>query len=73
MHRLALITLASLAWATPCTAVPRFRPPARPSIASLLAGQPILPNGTLIHDGERLRSLELDELAPLRLRWTTRF
>jgi len=51
----------------------RLQLPVRPNPTTLLAGPPILPNGLLIHDGERLRTLELDELAPLRLRWTIRF
>lgn len=55
----------------PATASPRPRVPQlppRPSTASLLAAAPIAPNGLLIHDAGRLRTLELDELAPLRLR-----
>lgn len=47
--------------------------PARPSTASLLAAAPIAPNGLLIHDASRLRTLELDELAPLRLRLSIPF
>lgn len=47
--------------------------PARPSAASLLAAAPIAPNGLLIRDGERLRTLELEELAPLRLRLSIPF
>lgn len=47
--------------------------PARPSPASLLAAVPIAPNGLLIHDASRLRTLELDELAPLRLRLSIPF
>lgn len=50
-----------------------IRLPQRPVPAGLLAGQPITPNGLLIRDGERLRTLELDELAALRLRFTIRF
>lgn len=61
---LALVLLASPAAA----AGRRPRLPPRPSTASLLAAGPIAPNGTLIREGERLRTLELDELAPLRLR-----
>lgn len=57
---------------TPGAARP-LRLPTKPNPTTLLAGPPILPNGTLIRDGERLRTLELDELAPLRLRWTVRF
>ena len=51
----------------------RLQLPVRPAPTTLLAGPPILPNGLLIREGERLRTLELDELAPLRLRWTVRF
>ena len=51
----------------------RLQLPVRPTPTTLLAGPAILPNGLLIHDGERLRTLELDELVPLRLRWTVRF
>ncbi|MCJ2053973.1 hypothetical protein [Methylobacterium sp. J-070] len=54
-------------------AAPHPHLPARPSTASLLAAAPIAPNGTLIREGERLRTLELDELAPLRLRFTVHF
>ncbi|MGU3668316.1 hypothetical protein ACLBX9_29370 [Methylobacterium sp. A49B] len=54
--------------AAPCAARGRPHLPPRPSTASLLAAAPIAPNGTLIRDGEGLRTLELDELAPLRLR-----
>lgn len=73
MRRSALFVLAILALASPCAAAPRFHMPKRPSTASLLAAAPIAPNGTLIRDGERLRTLELDELAPLRLRFTAHF
>lgn len=51
----------------------RLQLPVRPPPTTLLAGPPILPTGLLIREGERLRTLELDELAPLRLRWTVRF
>lgn len=47
--------------------------PARPNAANLLAAAPIAPNGLLIHDAGRLRTLELDELAPLRLRHSIPF
>ncbi|MBE7202570.1 MAG: hypothetical protein INR70_32870 [Parafilimonas terrae] len=67
MRRLALLCALALV-AAPCDAAARPRAPYRLSAASLLAAQPIAPNGTLIRDGERLRTLELDELAPLRLR-----
>ena len=59
--------------ATPCAARPRPHLPPRPSPAAFLRAGPIAPNGTLIRDGERLRTLELDELAPLRLRFTITF
>jgi hypothetical protein len=56
------------------SARPRARHlPARPCAASLLAAAPIAPNGLLIHDAGRLRTLELDELAPLRLRLSIPF
>jgi hypothetical protein len=42
-------------------------------MARLVATQPIAPNGTLIRDGERLRTLELDEFAPLRLHLSISF
>jgi len=58
---LALVSAAS-------TDAPHRHLPPRPNAASLLATAPIAPNGTLIRDAERLRTLELDELAPLRLR-----
>ena len=51
----------------------RLQLPVRPNPTTLLAGPAILPNGLLIRDSERLRTLELDELAPLRLRLTIRF
>ncbi|MGX9980245.1 hypothetical protein ACN9MF_11245 [Methylobacterium fujisawaense] len=47
--------------------------PPRPNAASPLAAAPIAPNGLLIHDAGRLRTLELDELAPLRLRLSIPF
>lgn len=56
-----------------CAARGRPHLPPRPSTASLLSAAPITPNGTLIRDGERLRTLELDELAPLRLRLSIPF
>jgi hypothetical protein len=62
----AALALALLA--TPAAAGRRPHLPPRPNAASLLAAAPIAPNGTLIREGERLRTLELDELAPLRLR-----
>lgn len=64
---------AVLAIGAPAAAARAPRHPHRPTAASLLAAQPITPNGTLIHEGERLRTLELDELAPLRLRFTAHF
>ncbi|MEG9526146.1 MAG: hypothetical protein MIL41_10300 [Hyphomicrobiales bacterium] len=67
--RLALVILLA---ASPAAARgPRL--PQRPVPAGLLAGQPITPGGLLIRDGERLRTLELDELAALRVAWTVRF
>lgn len=63
---LALVSTAAIA-------APRPHPQHRPSTASLLAAAPIALNGTLIREGERLRTLELDELAPLCLRFTTCF
>ncbi|WP_267361534.1 MULTISPECIES: hypothetical protein [unclassified Methylobacterium] len=65
----AIVALACLPPAVaPCAARGRPHLPPRPSAASLLAAGPIAPNSTLIRDAERLRTLELDELAPLRLR-----
>ncbi|MET3485345.1 hypothetical protein [Methylobacterium sp. 1973] len=64
-----LVTGAPAAAARP--RIPHLPP--RPSAASLLAAAPIAPNGLLIHDAGRLRTLELDELAPLRLRLSIPF
>jgi|GEM_PF-3049418 len=70
----AIVAVLHLATSTvPCVARGRPHLPPRPSTASLLAAAPIAPNGTLIRDGERLRTLELDELAPLRLRLSIPF
>lgn len=77
MRFVILTALAAiLAIGGPASASPRPRLPhlpSRPSTASLLAAAPIAPNGTLIRDAERLRTLELDELAPLRLRLSIPF
>ena len=65
-----LAAVAALCFATgasPCAA--RGRLP-RPSAASFLAAAPIAPNGLLIHDAGRMRTLEL---APLRLRLSIPF
>ena len=70
--RLLAALAALVVAAAPAAAAPR-RPLPRPSPASLLAAQPIAPNGTLIRDAERLRTLELDELAPRRLRLSIPF
>ena len=69
-HHLAAIVAALhlAADASPCAARPRPRLPLRPNTAAFLRAGPIEPNGTLIRDGERLRTLELDDLTPLRLR-----
>ena len=67
--RLAVLALLAVGPAQART----VRLPQRPVPSGLLAGQPITPNGLLIRDGERLRTLELDELAALRLRFTVRF
>ncbi|MCJ2021045.1 hypothetical protein MKK84_27095 [Methylobacterium sp. E-065] len=70
----AIVAVVGLATgAAPCAARGRPHLPPRPSSASLLAAAPIAPNGTLIREGERLRTLELDELAPLRLRLSIPF
>ncbi len=61
----------ALASAGPRSRIPHLPP--RPSAASLLAAGSIAPNGLLIHDAGRLRTLELDELAPLRLRLSIPF
>jgi len=66
---LALIALVS---AGPADAR-RIQLPVRPNPTTLLAGPPILPNGLLIRDGEQLRTLELDDLAPLRFRFSFKF
>lgn len=72
MRHLALIVLTGLVLATPCLARGRPHLPPRPNAAFLRAG-PSAPSGTLIRDSERLRTLELDELAPLRLRLSIPF
>ncbi|SFT11927.1 hypothetical protein [Methylobacterium sp. yr668] len=64
---------AVLVFGVPAAATARPHLPARPGAASLLAAAPIAPNGLLIHDAGRLRTLELDELAPLRLRLSIPF
>ena len=61
----------SPALASPRARIPHLPP--RPSTASLLSAAPIAPSGLLIHDAGRLRTLELDELAPLRLRLSIPF
>ena len=66
---LALIALVS---AGPADAR-RIQLPVRPNPTTMLAGPPILPNGLLIRDGEQLRTLELDDLAPLRFRFSFKF
>lgn len=65
----ALVNGASAAAAHPRS--PHLPP--RPSATSLLAAAPIAPNGLLIRENGRLRTLELDELAPLRLRLSIPF
>lgn len=74
--RLLAAVAGALVFGTPTLASARPRIPhlpPRPSAASVLAAAPIAPNGLLIRDGERLRTLELDELAPLRLRLSIPF
>ncbi len=66
--RLSAILLALVLLASPVTAGKHSHLPARPNTEAYLRAGPIAPNGTLIRDGERLRTLELNELAPLRLR-----
>ncbi|MCJ2067463.1 hypothetical protein MKK75_01350 [Methylobacterium sp. J-030] len=76
VRRLPAALAVILAIGAPAAAASRPRLPhlpPRPSAAGLLAAQPIAPSGTLIRDGERLRTLELDELAPLRLRLSIPF
>jgi hypothetical protein len=68
--RLALLALVLAAGPAEARSL---RLPQRPNPTSLLAGPAILPNGLLIHDGAHLRTLELDELAPLCLRLSIRF
>jgi hypothetical protein len=71
--RRALLAAVVLALTGSPAAARVFRPPTKPFPTSILAGPPITPDGLMVRDGERLRTLELDELAPLRLRWTVRF
>ncbi|MGU3386934.1 hypothetical protein ACLBYG_20655 [Methylobacterium sp. D53M] len=74
--RILAAIAAVLVVGAPAAAAARSRIPhlpGRPSAASLLAAAPIAPNGLLIHDAGRLRTLELDELAPLRLRLSIPF
>lgn len=61
----------ALASAGPRSRIPHLPP--RPSAAGPLATAPIAPNGLLVREAERLRTLELDELAPLRLRLSIPF
>ncbi|MGU3668029.1 hypothetical protein ACLBX9_27900 [Methylobacterium sp. A49B] len=68
MLRRSTLACALALVSAPAIAAPRPHAPHRPSAATLLAAAPIAPNGTLIREAERLRTLELDELAPLRLR-----
>lgn len=72
MIRAGLVILCLALSFIPAAARP-LRLPVQPFPTSLLAGPAILPNGLLITEGANLRTLELDELAPLRLRWTVRF
>jgi hypothetical protein len=70
----ALVALLAIGVPASAFARPRLpHLPTRPSASSLLAAAPITPNGTLIREAERLRTLELDELAPLRLRLSIPF
>jgi len=73
MRRAALSVLASLVLVASSAARGRPHLPPRPSTAAVLRAGPVTPNGTLIRDGEHLRTLELDELAPLRLRFSIPF
>lgn len=73
MARAILVAAIATSLAPGPATARRLQLPVRPNPTTLFAGPPILPNGLLIHEGERLRTLELDELAPLRLRWTIRF
>lgn len=73
MLRMLGLACALALVSAPATAAPRRHLPPRPNAASLLAAAPIALNGTLIRDGEHLRTLELDELAPLRLRLSIPF
>ncbi|MCJ2139668.1 hypothetical protein [Methylobacterium sp. E-066] len=73
MRARLLATFALALIASPAAARGRPHLPPRPSAASLLAAAPIAPGGTLIREGERMRTLELDELAPLRLRLSIPF
>ena len=65
----AIVAVLHLATdASPVAARLRPRLPPRPNTSAFLRAGPIASNGTLIREAERLRTLELDELAPLRLR-----
>lgn len=72
--------IGTLAWAgvfallAAPAAAGRLRPPQKiPSLNSVLSAGPIAPNGTLIRDGARQRTLEIDDLAPTHLRLTIPF
>lgn len=71
--RLLAALAAILVLGSPVAARRRIPHLPRPSAANLLDAAPIAPNSLLIHDAERLRTLELDELAPLRLRLSIPF
>ncbi|MDH2313169.1 hypothetical protein [Methylobacterium brachiatum] len=66
MRRRILAAVVAMCAASPAAA--HRHPLRRSSAPSLLVPPTITPGGTLIREGERLRTLELDELAPLRLR-----
>ena len=74
MRRQLLALLCAAATCGPALAAlqhrqPRFQGP----LSRLLSAGPIPPNGTLNLSGLTARTLELDDLAPLRLRLTIPF
>ena len=74
MYRLLLVLLSAAATCAPALAGPQHRSPRfQGPLSRLLSAGPIPPNGTLNLSGPTARPLELDDLAPLRLRLTIPF
>lgn len=69
----AIVAVVGATIGAPAVADRGLRLPPRPNTSAFLRAGPIAPNGTLIREAERLRTLELDEFAPLRLRLSTSF